>query len=60
MNTKFLTACFVLISIPSLAFSANGKPFAEMQAQIDALNSRIATMEASTSTNTKDVISLGS
>ena len=55
MNTKFLTACFVLISIPSLAFSANGKPFAEMQAQIDALNSRIATMEASTSTNTDDI-----
>ena len=55
MNTKFLTACFFVISIPSLAFSANGKPFAVMQAQIDALNSRIAVMEASTSTNTDDI-----
>ncbi len=55
MNMKLLTACFAIVSIPSLAFSANGKPFAEMQAQIDALNSRIATLEASTSTNTDDI-----
>ena len=55
MNTKFLTACFILISIPSLAFSANGKPFAEMQAQIDALNTRLTAMEANTSTNTHDI-----
>jgi hypothetical protein len=32
-----------------------GKPFEEMQAQINALNSRIAALETDTSTNTDDI-----
>jgi hypothetical protein len=60
MDTKFLTACFVLISIPSLAFSADGKPFEVLQAQIDALNSRIIALETDTSTNSNDISQIAS